>query len=63
MLLCSLVEDVLVLVCGNEYYLDCFVVVFCLSVLLYGFDGEVLGVLDIIGIGECDVELLYGYFC
>ena len=59
---CALAEDAAVLVRGNEHYLDEFSRVYCLSVPLRGVDGEVLGALDITGIGERDSELLRGYF-
>ena len=59
---CALAEDAPALVRGNEHYLDEFSKVYCLSVPLHGADGEVLGALDITGIGERDSELLRGYF-
>ncbi|MEG0185255.1 MAG: Fis family transcriptional regulator, partial [Stenotrophomonas sp.] len=59
---CALAEDAPALVRGNEHYLDEFSQVYCLSVPLHGADGEVLGALDITGIGERDSELLRGYF-
>lgn len=59
---CSLAEDAPALVRGNEHYLDRFAEVFCLSVPLHGLDGEVLGALDITGVGERDADLLHGYF-
>ncbi|WP_312916192.1 helix-turn-helix domain-containing protein [Stenotrophomonas sp.] len=59
---CTLAEAALMQVRGNEHYLDEFAAVYCLSVPLQGVDGEVLGALDITGIGERDSELLGGYF-
>jgi len=59
---CALAEDAPALVRGNEHYLDEFSKVYCLSVPLHGADGDVLGALDITGIGERDSELLRGYF-
>lgn len=59
---CALAEDAPALVRGNEHYLDEFSQVYCLSVPLHGADGDVLGALDITGIGERDSELLRGYF-
>lgn len=59
---CALAEDAPALVRGNEHYLDEFSGVYCLSVPLHGVDGEVLGALDITGIGERDSELLRCHF-
>ena len=59
---CSLAEDAAAVVHGNEHYLEQFSSVYCLSVPLHGLDGEVVGALDITGIGERDSELLGGYF-
>lgn len=59
---CTLAEDAPALVRGNQHYLSEFEPVFCLSVPLHGLDGELMGALDITGIGERDPELLLGHF-
>jgi sigma-54 dependent transcriptional regulator, acetoin dehydrogenase operon transcriptional activator AcoR len=59
---CALAEDAPVLVRGNQHYLDAFAPVFCLSVPLHGLEGELVGALDITGIGERDPELLLAQF-
>lgn len=59
---CALAEDAPTLVRGNEHYLDHFAAMFCLSVPLHGLEGEVIGALDITGVGERNPELLRDYF-
>lgn len=60
--ICTLTDDVPMLVRGNQHYLSAFESVFCLSVPLHGLEGELIGALDMTGIGERDPDLLLGYF-
>jgi transcriptional regulator of acetoin/glycerol metabolism len=59
---CVLAEDQATLVCGNQHYLSEFESIFCLSVPLHGLEGELIGALDITGIGEREPELLLAHF-
>ncbi|KWF55851.1 Fis family transcriptional regulator [Burkholderia pseudomultivorans] len=49
---CVIHDGVETFVVGAQHYLDEFSRVFCLAVPLVGFDGEVIGALDITGIGQ-----------
>ncbi|MGH8439232.1 MAG: sigma-54-dependent Fis family transcriptional regulator [Pseudomonas sp.] len=49
---CTLAEDKPIILTGNQHYLNDFERFFCVSVPLRGLRGEVLGALDITGIGD-----------
>ncbi len=47
---------------GNQHYLSAFEQIFCLSVPLWGTEGQVIGALDITGRGQRDAGLLREHF-
>lgn len=49
---CTLAEGVPMVVIGNQHYLSDFQDIFCVSVPVRGLRGEIIGALDITGIGE-----------
>ncbi|AGL46508.1 MULTISPECIES: sigma-54-dependent Fis family transcriptional regulator [Pseudomonadota] len=49
---CTLAEGVPMVLIGNQHYLSDFEHFFCVSVPIRGLHGEVIGVLDITGIGD-----------
>ncbi|OXI28625.1 Fis family transcriptional regulator [Burkholderia sp. AU16741] len=55
---CVIHDGAEAIVAGAQHYLDAFSRVFCLAVPLVGFDGEVIGALDITGIGRRNVAQL-----
>ncbi len=55
---CVIHDGVETIVAGAQHYLDAFSRVFCLAVPLVGFDGEVIGALDITGTGRRNVAQL-----
>ncbi|PPT77469.1 Fis family transcriptional regulator [Xanthomonas arboricola pv. populi] len=59
---CTLAEDRPALVRGHQHYLSTFAPMFCLSVPLHGLDRELVGALDITGIGARETSLLLGHF-
>lgn len=59
---CVIYDGVEVIVVGVQYYFYELLWVFCFVVLLVGFDGEVIGVFDIIGVGWCNVVQLCEQF-
>ncbi|MGU7775746.1 helix-turn-helix domain-containing protein [Burkholderia sp. MR1-5-21] len=59
---CVVVEDRPAVVRGSQHYLSEFDRVFCLSVPLHGLAGELIGALDITGLGERDPALLLAHF-
>lgn len=59
---CALSDGVETVVEGNQHFLAEFESLFCLSVPLRGFDGDVVGALDITGRGERDVDMLRQHF-
>ncbi len=59
---CVIHDGTEAVVAGAQHYLDEFSRVFCLAVPLVGFDGEVIGALDITGIGRRNVVQLREQF-
>ncbi|KER68004.1 Fis family transcriptional regulator [Burkholderia cepacia] len=59
---CVIHDGAEAVVAGAQHYLDELSKVFCLAVPLVGFDGEVIGALDITGIGRRNVVLLHEQF-
>ncbi|WP_027350409.1 helix-turn-helix domain-containing protein [Halotalea alkalilenta] len=59
---CVLAENQPIVLRGSQHYLSEFDTVFCLSVPLHGLEGELIGALDITGVGERDPELLLAHF-
>jgi transcriptional regulator of acetoin/glycerol metabolism len=59
---CVLSDGQEAIVDGQQHYLDAFAQTFCLSVPLWGTEGQVIGALDISGHGERDVGLLQEHF-
>ncbi|KAB0638758.1 helix-turn-helix domain-containing protein [Burkholderia latens] len=59
---CVIHDGTEAVVAGAQHYLDEFARVFCLAVPLVGFDGEVIGALDITGIGRRNVVQLREQF-
>ncbi|MCR4466720.1 helix-turn-helix domain-containing protein [Burkholderia sp. SCN-KJ] len=59
---CVIHDGTEAVVAGAQHYLDEFSRVFCLAVPLVGFDGEVIGALDITGIGRRNVMQLREQF-
>ncbi|AOI80899.1 Fis family transcriptional regulator [Burkholderia sp. NRF60-BP8] len=55
---CVIHDGAETVVAGAQHYLDAFSRVFCLAVPLVGFDGEVIGALDITGVGRRNVAQL-----
>ncbi|WP_422418337.1 sigma-54-dependent Fis family transcriptional regulator [Pseudomonas sp. GZD-222] len=49
---CTLAEEVPMVLIGNQHYLSDFEHFFCVSVPIRGLQGEVIGALDITGIGD-----------
>ncbi|WP_230950880.1 helix-turn-helix domain-containing protein [Burkholderia cepacia] len=59
---CVIHDGTEAVVAGAQHYLDEFSRVFCLAVPLVGFDGEVIGALDITGVGRRNVVQLREQF-
>ncbi|WP_084170144.1 helix-turn-helix domain-containing protein [Paraburkholderia ferrariae] len=59
---CALAEGRPIVVHGSQHYLSEFDTVFCLSVPLHGLEGELIGALDITGVGERNPGLLLAHF-
>lgn len=59
---CVLSDGREAIVQGNQHYLRAFEQIFCLSVPLWGTEGQVIGALDITGRGTRDVGLLQEHF-
>ncbi|UXU85520.1 helix-turn-helix domain-containing protein [Burkholderia sp. S-53] len=59
---CVIHDGTEAIVAGAQHYLDEFSRVFCLAVPLVGFDGEVIGALDITGVGRRNVVQLREQF-
>jgi transcriptional regulator of acetoin/glycerol metabolism len=59
---CVLSDGCEAIVQGNQHYLRAFEQVFCLSVPLWGTEGQVIGALDITGRGQRDPGLLQEHF-
>lgn len=59
---CVLHENQATIVSGGQHYLNEFDQVFCLAVPLYGLQGDVIGALDITGIGQRDPRLVVEQF-
>ncbi|RQZ21362.1 Fis family transcriptional regulator [Burkholderia sp. Bp9017] len=59
---CVIHDGAATVVDGAHHYLDEFSRVFCLAVPLVGFDGEVIGALDITGIGRRNIVQLREQF-
>ncbi|WP_230953470.1 helix-turn-helix domain-containing protein [Burkholderia cepacia] len=59
---CVIHDGTEAVVAGAQHYLDEFSCVFCLAVPLVGFDGEVIGALDITGVGRRNVVQLREQF-
>ncbi|WDS34632.1 helix-turn-helix domain-containing protein [Pseudoxanthomonas sp.] len=59
---CVLSDGCETIVQGNQHYLRAFEEIFCLSVPLWGIEGQVIGALDITGRGQRDAGLLQEHF-
>ncbi|MHA6138876.1 sigma-54-dependent Fis family transcriptional regulator [Pseudomonas mohnii] len=55
---CTLVDGMPAIVAGNQHYLHEFSQFFCVSVPLRGVDGELLGALDLTGIGTRNADTM-----
>jgi transcriptional regulator of acetoin/glycerol metabolism len=59
---CAIHDGTEIVVAGAQHYLREFENIFCLAVPLFGVDGEVIGALDITGVGQRDASTLREHF-